>query len=113
MMKIYHNPRCSKSRETLQIIQDKGVDVDIIEYLKDIPSKTELLDVLKKLNLDAEDIVRKTETDYKENFKGKKLTNEQWVDAMIKYPKLIERPIVVKGNKAVIGRPPENVKALL
>ena len=63
IMKIYHNPRCSKSRETLQLIQDKGVDVEIIEYMKDIPSKTELLDVLKKLKLNAEDIVRKTETD--------------------------------------------------
>lgn len=112
-MKIYHNPRCSKSRETLQIIQDKGVDVEIVDYLKNPPTEKELVELLKKLNLKAEDIVRKGETDYKENFKGKNLSNEQWINAMIKYPKLIERPIVVKGKKAVLGRPPENVKELL
>lgn len=112
-MKIYHNPRCSKSRQTLQIIQDANADVDIIEYLNSIPTEQELTDVLKKLGMKAEDIIRKGEADYKENFKGKTLTEKEWIKAMIKYPKLIERPIVIKGNKAVIGRPPENVKELL
>lgn len=112
-MKIYHNPRCSKSRQTLQLIQDNGAEVEIIEYLKDIPTKNELKDVLSKLGLNAEDILRKGETDYKENYKGKNLSNDEWIDAMIQYPKLIERPIVVKDNKAVLGRPPENVLELL
>lgn len=112
-MQIYHNPRCSKSRQTLQIIQDKGLDVEIIEYLKDVPTKATLKEILKKLNLNAEDIVRKGEADYKENFKGKQLSNEEWIAAMVKYPKLIERPIVVKGDRAVVGRPPEKVIELM
>lgn len=112
-MKIYHNPRCSKSRQTLQIIDDAGKDIEIIEYLKDIPTKSELKDLLKKLNLSAEQILRKGEADFKEKYKGKSLSEDEWIDAMIQYPKLIERPIVVKDNKAVLGRPPENVKKLL
>ncbi|MCB9335348.1 MAG: arsenate reductase (glutaredoxin) [Flavobacteriales bacterium] len=112
-MKIYHNPRCSKSRQTLQIIQDANADVEIIEYLNAIPSKNELKDILNKLRMKAEDIIRKGENDFKENCKGKNLSEEEWIEAMIKYPKLIERPIVIKGNKAVLGRPPENVKELL
>src|SRR5690606_35661595 len=106
-MQIYHNPRCSKSRQTSQIIQDKGLDVEIIEYLKDVPTKATLKEILKKLNLNAEDIVRKGEADYKENFKGKRLTNEEWIAGMVKDPKLIERVIKVKGAKAVVGRSPE------
>jgi len=112
-MKIYHNPRCSKSRQTLQLIKDANAEVEIIEYLNAIPSKEELKDLLEKLNLNAVDILRKGEADYKENYKGKELSNDEWIDAMIKYPKLIERPIVVRGNKAVLGRPPENVLDLL
>lgn len=112
-MKIYHNPRCSKSRQTLQLIKDANAEVEIVEYLNAIPSKEELKDILEKLNLNAVDILRKGEADYKENFKGKELNNDEWIDAMIKYPKLIERPIVVKGNKAVLGRPPENVLELI
>lgn len=112
-MKIYHNPRCSKSRQTLQLIKDANTDVEIIEYLNAIPTKDDLKDILGKLNLNAVDILRKGEADYKENFKGKDLSNEEWIDAMIKYPKLIERPIVVKGNKAILGRPPENVLELI
>ncbi|MCB0402537.1 MAG: arsenate reductase (glutaredoxin) [Flavobacteriales bacterium] len=112
-MKIYHNPRCSKSRQTLALIREKGTDVEIIEYLDTIPTKSELKELLHKLNLPAEAIIRKGEADYKENFKGKSLSEEDWINAMIKYPKLIERPIVVKGNKAVLGRPPENVLELL
>lgn len=111
-MKIYHNPRCRKSRETLQIIQDKGKEVEIIEYLKETPSESELKELLKKLDKKPAEIIRKTESDFKENFKGKNLTDEEWISAMVKYPKLIERPIVVDGEKAVLGRPPENVNAL-
>lgn len=112
-MKIYHNPRCRKSRETLAIIEEAGVQPKIVEYLKDVPSKEELKAVLSKLGMKAKDLLRKGEADYKENFKGKELSEEEWIEAMITYPKLIERPIVIKGNKAVLGRPPENVKALL
>ena len=112
-MKIYHNPRCSKSRQTLAIIQEKGADVEIIEYLKNAPTKSELKDVLKTLGISAEELLRKNEADYKEHFNGKDLNDDQWIDAMIKYPKLIERPIVIDGNKAVIGRPPERVLELL
>ena len=112
-MKIYHNPRCSKSRDSFNLLKEKGVDFETIEYLKKPLSKAELQDLLKKLNLIAEALIRKGEAVYKDNFKGKELTEQQWIDAMIKYPKLIERPIVVKGDKAVIGRPIENVIELL
>lgn len=112
-MKIYHNPRCSKSRQTLAIIQENGAEVEIVEYLKDIPSADELKDVLNKLGMKPEDILRKGEADYKEHFKGKSLSDDEWIKAMTTYPKLIERPIVVKANKAILGRPPENVKKLL
>jgi arsenate reductase len=111
-MKIYHNPRCSKSRQTLQLIQNAGVKPEIIEYLNDIPSKEELKSVINMLGMKPYDLLRRGESDFKENYKGKVLSDSQWIDAMIKYPKLIERPIVVKGKKAVIGRPPENVKEL-
>ena len=112
-MKIYHNPRCSKSRNTLNIITEKGADVTIVEYLKTPPTKEELKDLLKKLNIPAQKLIRKGEQDFKDNFKGKELTEEEWIDAMVKFPKLIERPIVVNGDKAVIGRPPEKVLDIL
>jgi len=113
MLKIYHNPRCSKSRETLKIIQDKNVAVEIVEYLNEIPTASELTSILDKLGLEASQIIRKGEPIYKEKFKGKSLTNDEWVRAMIEFPKLIERPIVVKRDKAVLGRPPENVLELI
>ena len=112
-MKIYHNPRCSKSRQTLNIIKEKGVEVEIIEYLKVIPSEKELRSIIKLLGIKPEKLLRKGEADYKQNFKGKILSDEEWIIAMVQYPKLIERPIVVSDNKAVLGRPPENVLDLL
>lgn len=112
-MKIYHNPRCSKSRETLKLIEENGVKVEIVTYLENIPTAAELKEILGKLGLEAKDIIRKGEAAFKENFKGKTLSEEEWIAAMMAYPKLIERPIVVKGNKAVLGRPPENVLELL
>jgi len=112
-MKIYHNPRCRKSRETLEILTQKGIEPEIILYLENTISEEELNKILKKLKVSASDIIRKGEAIYKEKFKGKKMTEGQWIKAMIKYPKLMERPIVVKGNRAVIGRPPENVNALI
>ena len=112
-MKIYHNPRCRKSRETLEIITSSGANVEVIEYLKETPSANDLSVILAKLGLKPEQILRKGEKIFKEEFKGKKLTDQQWIKAMVENPILIERPIVVKGKKAVIGRPPENVKGLL
>jgi arsenate reductase len=112
-MKIYHNPRCSKSRQTLNIIKEKGAEVEIIEYLNAIPSEKELRDLITLLGIKPEELLRKGEADYKENFKGKTLSGREWISAMIKYPKIIERPIVVSENKAILGRPPENVLDLL
>ena len=112
-MKIYHNPRCSKSRQTLQLIKDAGVEPEVIEYLTDVPSKAELKELVAMLGIKPYDLLRRGETDFKENFKGKDLSDDEWIAAMVKYPKLIERPIVVKQKKAVLGRPPENVKTLL
>jgi len=112
-MKIYHNSRCSKSRCTLDIITKKGQDVTVIEYLKKPLSKEEITGLLKKLGMTAANLIRKGEAEFKENFKGKNLTEEEWIDAMVKYPKLIERPIVVVGDRAIIGRPPERVLELM
>lgn len=112
-MKIYHNPRCQKSRETLKLINDAGVHVEIVEYLKNTPSKEELQDLISKLGITPVQLLRKSESVFKESYKGKEFSDEEWVEIMIENPKLIERPIVVDGEKAVLGRPPENVKELL
>ena len=112
-MKIYHNPRCRKSRETLEIIRSAGIEPEIIEYLKETPSKNELTDILKMLDMNAEEIVRKKEDVFKEKYKGKKFSDDQWLNILVENPRLIERPIVIKGNRAILGRPPENVKQLL
>ena len=112
-MKIYHNPRCTKSRETLKIITAFGVDVEIIEYLKIVPTEEELTTLIEKLGVPVTALLRKNEAIFKEQFKGKTLKDSEWIKAMVKYPKLIERPIVVKGDKAIIGRPPKNVEVLL
>jgi arsenate reductase (glutaredoxin) len=112
-LKIYHNPRCSKSRETLQLIEESGAQVQVVEYLNTIPSKEELTQLVAQLGIRPEQLIRKGEEVYKEHFKGKELSDAEWIDAMVTYPKLIERPIVVKGNKAVLGRPPQNVLELL
>ena len=112
-MKIYHNNRCSKSRGCYNLLEEKGVEFETVEYLKNPLNKKELTDLLKKLGIPASELIRKGEPDFKEHFRGKELTEVQWIAAMVKYPKLIERPIVVKGNKAVIGRPIEKVIDLL
>jgi arsenate reductase len=112
-MKIYHNPRCRKSRETLKIISETGREVQIIEYLKDTPTENELKEIIELLAITPKQLLRKNEAIYKEKFKGKDLTDDQWIKAMVEYPKLIQRPIVVDGKRAVLGRPPENVKSLI
>ena len=113
MIQIYHNPRCTKSRQGLQALENSGEKFEVIKYLEDIPSKEELKKILEKLNMPAENLVRKNEAIWKENYRGKILSDEEILEAMIKYPKLIERPIVIKGNKAVIGRPTERIIDLL
>jgi len=109
---IYHNPRCSKSRQTLAILEKENKEIEIVKYLDNVPTQEELEKILAKLHLKPQDILRKGEAIFKEKFKGLSLNDHEWVKIMIENPKLIERPIVVKGNKAVLGRPPENVKDL-
>lgn len=108
-MEFYHNPRCGKSRTALKLLNEKGIEPEIREYLKTTPSANEIKSLLKKLGIKAHDLIRTGESIYKENFKGKELSEDQWIKAMADYPILIERPIYIKGDKAVIGRPPENV----
>ena len=110
---IYHNPRCSKSRETLTLLEQAGATLRIVEYLETPPTAAELKAIVAKLGIEPEQLVRKGEDVYKSNYAGKSLTAAQWIDAMVKHPVLIERPIVIKGKRAVLGRPPENVKKLL
>jgi len=112
-LKIFHNPRCRKSRETLQIIQQHKIEPEIVLYLDDVPTKAALKRILKKLDIKAENLIRKGESIFKEKFKGKSLTQAEWIQAMVDHPKLIERPIVIDGDKAILGRPPENVLSLL
>ena len=111
-MKIYHNPRCRKSRETLALLKEEGYKPEVVEYLKTPPSQEELIEILSLLGISAEQIIRTGEKIFKENYKGKTFSEEEWVQILIENPKLIERPIVVAGKKAVIGRPPENVHSL-
>jgi arsenate reductase len=110
---VYHNPRCTKSRETLALLEHAGVTPRIVEYLKTPPTAAELKAIVAKLGIEPEQLVRKGEDVYKSEYAGKKLTAAQWIDAMVAHPVLIERPIVIKGKHAVLGRPPENVKKLL
>jgi arsenate reductase len=110
---IYHNPKCSKSRATLALLQEHEIEPKVIEYLKTPPTTAELKAIVAKLGIAPEQLVRKGEDVYKANYAGKKLTEAQWIEAMVSHPILIERPIVVSGSRAVIGRPPENVGQLL
>ena len=111
---IYHNPRCSKSRQTLEILNKQNVDTEIVLYLETPPSAEEVTSILQKLGLRSRDIIRKSEKEYKLlNIKDQSLTENELITFMSENPKLIERPIVVKDDKAIIGRPPENVLSLL
>ena len=111
---IYHNPRCSKSRQTLALLQEQGIDVNIIEYLNTPPEKQELQDILGKLGLSPRELMRKKEAPYKDNnLDDETLTDDQLIEAMIRDPKLIERPIVLANDRAAIGRPPESVLDIL
>ena len=114
MTHIYHNPRCSKSRQTLELLHARGIQPDTVLYLETPSDADNIKDLLAKLGMSAGQLVRRSEQDFKDNNLGAAdISEEQLIAAMVKYPKLIERPIVVVGNRAVIGRPPENVLALL
>lgn len=112
-MKIYHNPRCSKSRQGLAILEESKLKFEIVNYLKTPSSKEEISEIIKMLSIAPIDLVRKNEAIWKENYKGKTLTDDQIINAMVENPKLIERPIVINNGKAVIGRPPELIKTIL
>lgn len=113
-LQIYHNPRCSKSRETLVLLQSRGLQPVIIEYLKTPPTADELQAVLHKLGISPRDLMRKQESEYRDNIlDDPELSDAELIAAMVRMPKLIERPIVVTDDKAAIGRPPENVLAIL
>lgn len=110
---IYHNPRCSKSRAACELIAARGVEASVIDYLKSPPSRDELRSLLGKLGMRASELVRRGEAAFSEHYAGRELSDEQWLDALLAHPILIERPIVVCGDQAVIGRPPEKVLELL
>ncbi|MEP3387010.1 MAG: arsenate reductase (glutaredoxin) [Reichenbachiella sp.] len=113
MTKIYHNPRCTKSRQSLALLEEKNEEIEIVEYLKSNPSKQEVTELVSMLGIKPLELIRKGEKIYKEEFKGKELSDEAWIEAMVSYPILIERPIVVKNGKAAIGRPIEKVIEIL
>jgi len=111
---IYHNPRCSKSRATLAILEEKNESFEIIKYLETPPNKEMLQHILGTLKLSPRELMRRNEVEYAENkLSDESLTDDQLIDAMIAFPKLIERPIVIKGEKVAIGRPPESVLDIL
>lgn len=113
-VKIYHNPRCSKSRQTLQLLQEQHAEPQIVEYLKTPPSADELRKLLKMLGIGPRDLIRKKEAEYKASgADNPDLSDEQLIELMVAHPKMIERPIVVKDGKAAIGRPPEQVLDIL
>lgn len=113
MIKIYHNPRCSKSREGLQILENSNIAYEIIKYLDNQLTEKELTQIIRLLNIPPLNLVRKNEKIWKEHFKGKEFTDQELIKILANHPKLIERPIVVHNNKAVIGRPPSTILSIL
>ena len=112
-MKIYHNPRCSKSREALAIIYENNYEVEIVDYLKNPPNKEEIKKIIQLLNISAVDLIRKEEKIFKDGYKNKNLNEEECVELLCMHPIIIQRPIIIKDNSAVLGRPPINVLDLL
>ncbi len=113
MMKIYHNPRCQKSREALFILEDKGIKPEIVLYLEQPLSRAELQNLLKMLDMLPSELIRREEPLFRENFKDKELSETEWLEVLLENPRLMQRPIIVKGGRAVVGRPPERVQELL
>ncbi len=112
MIKIYHNPRCRKSREALHYLEDSGRDFEVVLYLKESISISELSDLLAKLDMSPIDLVRKEESLWKTQYRDKNLSDVALIDLMIQEPRLMQRPIIVSGNKAIVARPPETIKQL-
>ena len=112
-MRIYHNPRCMKSRQALALLEGKGCQITVVEYLKNPLSVEQLSKIIEDLSIKPIDLVRQKESIWKENYKGKMLSDKDIIVAMVNHPKLIERPIVLGNKGAVIGRPPENVLSVL
>tara|TARA_B100000902_G_C27011551_1_gene765053 strand:+ start:304 stop:645 length:342 start_codon:yes stop_codon:yes gene_type:complete len=112
-MKIYHNPRCSKSRQALSILQENGIDTEIIEYLKEPITKDIIKDLIKKLNILPKELIRTNEEIWKTKGRNQGLDGDEIIELMVNHPRLIERPIVVNGKKAIIGRPPEDVLKII
>jgi len=110
---LYHNPRCSKSRAALTLLQEKGIEPTVVLYLETPPDRKTLAGLVSKLGIAPHELIRTGEEIYKTEFKGKQLDDAGWLDAMAQHPKLMERPVAVRGDRAVIGRPPENVLSLL
>ena len=110
---IWHNPRCSKSRNALNLLEEKNIEAKVVKYLDKTPSKDELKDILNKLNMTAQELMRKGETIYKELALENETNEDKLLESMINNPKLIERPVIIKGDKAVIARPIENLEELL
>lgn len=112
-IQVYHNPRCSKSRMAINYLQDKSIEFDTVLYLEKKLTINDIESILKKLNLSASELLRKGEEVYKVEIKGKNISDAEIIQLMIKYPNLIERPIIINGNKAVIGRPTELIDKIL
>jgi len=112
-MQLYHNNRCRKSRETLAFLKEQGIEPEIVEYLKTPPDFDTLKNLIAKIGISPLELIRKKEQIFRDNFKGKELSDDEWIQVMVDNPKLIERPIAITEDKAVIGRPKENVLELL
>ena len=113
MIQILHNPRCSKSRQGLEILKNSGKEYEVVQYLENPLSIKELSELINLLDISPIELIRKGEAIWKENYKGRKMTDTQIIEAMVSNPKLIERPIVINNNRAVIGRPPTLIKELI
>jgi arsenate reductase (glutaredoxin) len=113
MITIYHNPKCRKSRSGLEYLKEKGLDFTLVEYLKNPISREVLKDILMKMNVRPQELLRTQEDVYKSDFAGKQFNDEEWIDILLEYPRLIRRPIVVKGYRAIVAEPPEEIDKLL
>jgi arsenate reductase (glutaredoxin) len=113
MIRIYHNPRCRKSRAGLEYLQEKAIDFETIDYIKRGISREEIKDILKKMDTPPSNLVRTQEDYYKKELKGKNIPDDEWISILAENPRLIQRPIIVTEHKAVLGQPPENIDNLL
>lgn len=109
---IYINPECSKCQHAMCTLEEKGIQATVIEYLKDVPSEEEIREILKKLGISARELVRESEQLFKEHYQGRQLTEDEWISAMAKHPVLIQRPIIINGDKAVLGRSDEKINEI-